>query len=438
MKIKTLLFSVLIFFPFVAQAQLTVVRIKNNQIYLDTSTVKGSLQKGNHFKVILSSEKLTNPKTGKDLGLVYNYSEVGEIIEVQPLYAVGEIHSTSGISVGQEAVLEEEPTPAPAVAKASGSKTAENTQHQKISYQPVEQEIIGLAEAAFIQPDAQNIITLSNKGQITVWNRGKETLTQVSFYQLPKGKTPVALSAAPVRNPAATAEIFAVVYDPNTLRISTLVLAYENNQWNLLDTLPYYVKELGCSPEKTLWMQKPFVSDSIPGNARQIIYQNGKFQPGTKTLSTRRNWLSGMSLFPLEKAKEPSLIYTSSYGKIKLDLPNGKSTQSKEVSAGAPNRVKYKQDILKFYPSLLVITSDEKPSVAAVENTTKLGLLSEAFGQYDSGKIHFLSFEKGRLVLKDTVALDGFVYDTACSARGILTAEILPDGQSSVVEIFNN
>ncbi len=56
---------------------------------------------------------------------------------------------------------------------------------------------------------------------------------------------------------------------------------------------------------------------------------------------------------------------------------------------------------------------------------------------YQSGKIHFLTFEKGRLQITDTVELDGFVYDTACADGAVLTAEILPDGQSSVVEIFN-
>ena len=120
-----------------------------------------------------------------------------------------------------------------------------------------------------------------------------------------------------------------------------------------------------------------------------------------------------------------------------MDLPNGKTTQYKDLSIGTPNRVKYKQDILKFYPPIQVVMSNGVPLVAAVENTAKFGLLSATFGQYESGKIHFLSFEKGRLVLKDTVALDGVVYDTTCSDRGILTAEILPDGQSSVVEILN-
>ena len=65
-----------------------------------------------------------------------------------------------------------------------------------------------------------------------------------------------------------------------------------------------------------------------------------------------------------------------------------------------------------------------------------MGLLSDTFGQYQSGKIHFLAFEKGRLTITDTVELDGFVYDTACSDTAILTAEILPDGTSSIVEIL--
>ena len=51
------------------------------------------------------------------------------------------------------------------------------------------------------------------------------------------------------------------------------------------------------------------------------------------------------------------------------------------------------------------------------------------------GKIHFLNIEKGRLVSADTVELDGYVYDTACTANAILTAEVLEDGYSAVKAI---
>ena len=104
--------------------------------------------------------------------------------------------------------------------------------------------------------------------------------------------------------------------------------------------------------------------------------------------------------------------------------------------AAAPNRVKYKQEILKFYPSVQVFGPEGRATLAAVENISKLGILSDTFGQYKSSKIHFLAFEKGRLSVTDTVELDGVVYDTACTDRAILAAEVLPDGNSSVVEIF--
>ena len=105
--------------------------------------------------------------------------------------------------------------------------------------------------------------------------------------------------------------------------------------------------------------------------------------------------------------------------------------------SASPNRVKYKQDIIKFYPSLQVFGSTGNAVIAAVENTTKLGLLSSTFGQYNNGKIHFLSYEKGRLKINDSVELDGVVYDIACTANTLLSAEVLSSGTSSVVEIFN-
>ena len=106
MKNKFLfMLTAFLFFSACLQAQVMVVRVDGNKVYLDTSVLNRNVQKGDLFKVILSAEKLTNPKTGKDLGLVYNYSQEGKIVEVQPLYAIGEVAADKRISVGQEVVL---------------------------------------------------------------------------------------------------------------------------------------------------------------------------------------------------------------------------------------------------------------------------------------------------------------------------------------------
>ena len=432
MKIKNLLFAFFLLFPALVQAQVTVVRVEKNTLYLDTSSLVNPVRKGDIFKVIISAEKLTNPKTGKDLGLIYTYSPEGKITEVQPLYAVGELPKGQTAAVGQEAVIEQ-------LAPAAMQLPAEQKKSQRktLTYAPVEQEIISLSAADVIRPGADNIVTLSAKGQVTVWKRDGETLTEETSYRLPKGKTPLTLSAAPVRG-QETAEIFATVYDAQSGRITTSVLAYENGQWQVLDTLPYFVKELGCPAAKTVWMQKPFIIGTQPGSAHNLVYENGRFKAGPQTLNTQRNWLTGTAKAAVEKEDVSNLLYTTANGKIKMQLSNGKTAESKNLFASAPNRVKYKQEIVKFYPSLQVVHSQGKIEIAGVENIAKYGLLSSTFGMYQSGKIHFLLFEKGRLNVTDTVELDGFVYDTACGAKAVLTAEVLPDGQSSVVEIFTN
>lgn len=91
--------------------------------------------------------------------------------------------------------------------------------------------------------------------------------------------------------------------------------------------------------------------------------------------------------------------------------------------------------MVKFYPSLQVYQTNHTPVIVAAENTASIGLLADLFGQYKDGKIHFLNIEKGRLVSADTVELDGYVYDTACTANAILTAEVLEDGYSAVKAI---
>lgn len=434
MKIKIFLLSFLFLSPLFTQAQITVVRVKDGHVYLDTSSAAPAPRKGDLFKVILSSEKLTNPKTGKELGLLYNYSPEGTITEVQPLYAVGKLPSLAGVEIGQEAVLERTTAAAEKTSAAEVTPEPAAAQHKKISYEPVEQEIISLSSADITAPGDDNVITLSTKGEITVWHRRGEKLEQALSYQLPAGKTPLTLSAAPLRQ-RPTAEIFATVYDANLARVSTLVLAYENNAWTVLDTLPYFVKEIGCGADKKIWAQRAFILGDRPGNAREVLFEKEKFTVTAASLSTQHNWLTGLNLFPAGQ-EDPSLLYTTSHGRIRLNLPNGKTAENKGFTVGAPNRVKYKQDIVKFYPSLQVVQSQGRTQAVAVENTAKLGLLSSAFGQYDNGKIHFLSLEKGRLAVTDTVTLDGFAYDTACSQTAVLSAEVLPDGQSSVVEIL--
>lgn len=431
MKINTaFLLSLLLLMPALCPAQLTVVRVDGQKVFIDTSVLNRNVERGETFKIIVSSERLINPKTGKDLGPVYTYSPEGKITEVQPLYAIGELPKGTQASVGQETVLEPLHAPTPKTAAPQTQETAHAaSQHKTITYAPVEQEIISISAAAVTTPNTEDIITLSKKGQVTVWAANGDQLTQQLSFQLPSGKTPLTLSAIPVQN-KNTADIFVTVYDNSHQKISTLVLANQKGTLTQTDTLPYFVKELGCTPSKTLWAQKPFVAGTKPGNARKLTYQNGKFTLTEDILNTQRNWLTGLN------ETDGNLVFTAQNGTLRLTLPNGKKAESKSLFAGAPNRVKYKQEILKFYPSVQAFGPAEKRVYVAAENTAKLGLLSDTFGQYQNGKIHFMSLEKGRLGIADTVQTDGFIYDTACSTRAILAAEVLPDGTSSVIEIF--
>ena len=414
-----------------AQAEMTVVRVDGKKVFLDTSEEKTTLTKGTTFKVILSSEKLVNPKTGKDLGEVYQYSQAGTVTEVQPLYAIGELKSTEGITVGKTAVLESvKPAPSQAVEEQAPKSTRPVT-----TYQPVEQTVISLTQADVTTPGAQNIITLSDKNEVTVFTRGeKETLRPEISFALPEGKKAVTVSAAPLKE--GLAQILVSVYQPDRGQISTLVLENKNGKLESVSTLPYFVKELGCGDTKKIWGQRPFVLDDTPGNAREIVFEKGKFVASGTTFNTRHNWLEGLNYYPVEKANENNLIFTSTNGKIRMQLTNGKTVESKDLFGATPLRMTYKQTILKFFPSIQVYETPEGTSIVAVENGTKLGLLSETFGQYQDGKIHFLKYEKGRLQVTDTVELAGVLYDTACTDKVILTAEVLPNGTSSVVEIL--
>ena len=419
-------------FSLCAWAQMTVVRMDGNKVYLDTSDEKTAPTKGSTFKVIVSSETLTNPKTGKNLGEVYTYSSIGKITEVQPLYAIGEMPDTKGVNVGKQAVFEEI-KPATPVVPAEVETTPKSTR-PTTTYQPISQTVISLTQADVTAPGAKNIITLSEQNEVTVFSRAqKDTLQPQLSFALPEGKKGLAVSAAPVKE--GLAQIFVTVFLNGKNTIQTLVLENKSGTLTHTATLPYFVKELGCGTQKTIWGQRPFILGTNPGNAREIVFDKNQFTSGKNTFNTRHNWLEGLAYFPVEKADAENLIVTANNGTLRLLLSNGKRVESKDLFGSSPLRVTYKQEILKFYPSIQVFGKPGDATLAAVENTTKLGLLTATFGQYQFGKVHFLAYQKGRLQITDTVTLDGVLYDTACTDDSILTAETLADGSSTVVEI---
>ena len=435
--LRSILFGVIFLFSSFAQAQVTVVRVQDKNVFLDISSLKHKVHLGDRFKVILSTERLINPTTGKDLGPMYHYSNEGKITEVQPLYVVGTLPDTAQITIGQEAVLEEKfaapqavaPTKTETISPTASSKN-------KLVYEPIDQTIISLSTGPVLAEHAHNVVTLSNSGLVTVWTRADEILRENATYQLSNFQTPLSVSVAALTTPEK-ADIFVSYFDTRQNRIATSILRYQENQLKEIETLPYFVKEHGCQSHKTIWTQKAFVNGAFPGNARELIYKDEKFTTGNQSRATQRHWLTSTVFFPVEKELEDNLIYTSSKGKIVVVLGNGKQVESKDLFGAAPNRVKYKQEIVKIYPSLQVFGAPGNVMIAGVENTTKMGLLSSTFGQYKNGKIHFLAYEKGKLRVKDSLELDGVIYDTACTPSTLLAAEVLPNGTSSVVEIFN-
>lgn len=415
-------------------AQMTVVKVDGTKVYLDTSDEKTAPAEGSTFKVILSSEILTNPKTGKNLGEVYKYSPIGTITEVQPLYAIGELKDTKKITVGQQAVLEVL-KPAAVVEPTATGEEKPASSRAKTVYKPIEQTVISLTEADVTSVGAKNIITLGENNQVWVLSRAADnTLKTEMTYTLPADKKGLAISAAPVKE--GLAQIFVAVYAQDRTQITTLVLENKKGILENTDHLSYFVKELGCGADKKVWGQRPFVLGTAPGNASEIVFEKNKFVASGSTFNTRHNWLAGLNYYPVEKADAENLILTAANGELRMILANGKRAESKDLFGSSPLRLQYKQEILKFYPSLQAFGTPGQATLVAVENGTKLGLLSKTFGQYQNGKVHFLDYQKGRLQVTDTVELEGVLYDTSCTDTAILTAETLTDGTSAIVEIL--
>lgn len=421
-------------------AQVTVVKQDGQNIYLDVSEHNRTVSVGDTFQIILSKEKLTNPKTGKDLGWINHYSETGTITEVQPMYVVGQIQGKQTFNVGQEAVItaaaQNLQTPIANTSTDAQQETsaAHASSRKAIAYNVVDQEIISAAKADLTLFPGEEIAALTAKKVILYQAEGL-LLQPLSEFRLPISYKPVTLSVQDLMQ-TGTPQIFVTVYDDGAHKISTLVFESKDNELKQVATVPYFVKQWGCGDEQKIYAQKPFISNIKPGDARLLQYENGRFKLDKKGFNTRHNWLSGTQVFPIENAESENLLYTASNGRLKMQLDNGKFIESEALFSGTPNRVKYKQQLVYFYPAVEVYKENEKATIAAIENTTKMGILSEQFGMYNGGKLHFLTYENGTLKINETAVLDGFVYDINCTQKGILIPQVLASGQTILKEIY--
>jgi len=421
-------------FPY-ANAQITVVKQDGPLIYLDTSDFNRTVSVGNDFKIILSKEKLTNPKTGKDLGLINHYSPVGKIIEVQPLYAIGKLPDHTTVTLGQEAIIEIATDVNPQASAAQQPPQTNVSTRKTKTYQVLEREIIGAVQADLTDQPGEEIAALDNKGILIIYAADGNVLQELMQFKFPAGQKPLSLSAKDVMQ-TGKAQLFIPIYKEQEQKIFTLVFETQPDQLTQIASVPYFVKELGCDVHKEIYAQKPFISDHRPGNAYKLIYRNGQFKTDKTPLKTRKNWLTGLNRYEIQNKDTENFIYTASNGRLRLQLANGKITESPALFATAANRVKYKQEILSFYPSLQVYGPQGQAEIAGIENTAKFGLLSEQFGQYNGGKLHFLTYENGVLAIQETVELSGFAYDTHCTAGGILIPQVVSGGQTILTEIY--
>jgi len=443
MKINLKLFvATLLAFSFLpgAQAQVTVVKQDGKKIYLDTSEHNRRIAVGDSFKIIVSQEKLTNPKTGKDLGLLNHYSPVGKIVEVQDMYTIGELPSATKIEIGKEAVIENAAAPVTKTAIATVAHTADEpatpiSDRKMISYNAVEREIISAVQADLTARPGEEIAVVDTKGNLVLYTIDGNTLQETATYKLAVGQKPITLSALD-KMETGHAQLFAVIYQEKDFKLSTLVFDLQDNEFKPVTNLPYFVKELGCGEEKELYAQRPFIGGTRPGEAHELEYKNGKFKLDKDRFSTRGNWIIGINEYEIQDKDTENFIYTASNGRLRLRLKNGKYTDSPALFASTPNRIKYKQEIISFYPSLQVYGPEGRATLAGLQNTSKLGILSEQFGQYNGGKVHFLAFDNGTLILQETLPLNGFAYDMSCTEHGILVPQILSGEQTVLTEIY--
>ena len=418
------------------RAQVTIVKQDGQKIYLDTSDFNRQVSIGDSFKIITAQEELVNPKTGKNLGKLNHYSAEGKIIEVAPLYAVGQLADNAAYTPGQEAIiLPATASLSPAAVSAAKQNAAPASNRKIKTYDVLDREIISAVQADLTPRPGEEIAAIDTKGNLILYSSETTALSELATGKLPVSYKPITLSAKDLMD-NGYAQLFVVGYKESEQKISTFVFDVQDNTFKQIASLPYFVKEIGCGSDKEIYAQKPFISGIKPGNAYELKYEKDTFKLNKDALNTRHNWLTGINKYEIQNKSTDNFIYTAFNGRLRMKLANGKFAESPALFATAPNRVKYKQEIIPFYPSLQAYGPQGHATLAGIENTTKFGLLSEQFGQYSGGKMHFLTYENGTFSEQETLELKGFVYDTNCSEHGILVPQILTGEQTILAEIY--
>ena len=403
-----------------------IVRQEGQKVYLDISDFKEKPQVNDTFNITFWGAELKNPKTGKVLGKTIDRRLSGTVTAVEELFAMGVVNDVkAGDKLeGLEANIER------AVAPAVQEKAQDNQENKDNKVQPLwqsaplENKSIAVT-AADIDASGENKLVLAyENNNIVTYTLQDGKLVEGITLQFNALNKIIALDSADL-NGNGRAEIFVNYFDTTRERFVTAVYELEGDKFAEKAQIKGVVR--GIAPynkERTLYTQE---IKNISGSLKLLtpallVYKNGTYKEGAKLKAYKFHDIFGFNLGNFKNNDKQDIIYTQASGRLRLQFEKkGAYLNSPDGYnfATAPTRIKFNNDMMRFYSSLALFNAeDDKPVVAGIVNEAKLGILSDAFGSYHRGKLIFLKWDGSSLEYRDSAVLGGYAADIVQGSLG--------------------
>ena len=421
---KRLITFMLVFcFPFVqicAQEAL-IVKQDGERVYLDISEFKEKPQVNDNFTVTFWGGEIKNPKTGKVLGKTIEQRLNGTITEVENLFAVGKVNNINkedrleGLNADIQISL---PT------QNTATQTENNSPAVKPLWQsePLDGKALAFTAGNIAGNSESDLIIAYEDNNIITYTLQDDKLNKTAEFKLNPMYKIVSLDNGDL-NGNNKAEIFISYFNTVQNHFNTSVYEMEDNNFVEKATIRGLVK--GIAPfntERVLYTQN---ITNMSGKFKTFTpalleYKDGKYEAGKSLKAYKFHSIYGFNVAEFETGKQ-NVIYTQPSGKLRLQF-NKKSSYINSPSefnfASTPNRIKFDNEIFKFYSSLALYNGDGGIIVAGLENESKLGILSAAFGSYHRAKLVLLKWDGSSLEKFGETPIGGYTVDLLQGSLG--------------------
>ncbi len=446
MKRLILLFIIVVFTSVQVFAQTAlIVKQEGAKVYLDISEFKEKPKANDSFTVTFWGGEIKNPKTGKVLGKTIERRLNGIITTVEELFAVGNItdFNKQDKLEGLDANIKVSAKIVPQIVpQAVVMQQEQNSLSPLWQSKPLDGKALAFTAGDIIGSGENGLVIAYEDNNIITYNLQDDKLNKVSEFKFNPLHKIISLDNGDL-NGNNKAEIFVSYFDTARNHFNTSVYEFENDTWAEKANFRGLVK--GIAPynkERVLYTQN---LNNMSGQFKALtpavlVYKDGKYQAGASLKAYKFDSIYGFNLAKFDGEKD-QVIFTQPSGKLRLQFDKRNSyinSPSDLDFASTPNRIKFDNNILKFYSSLALYNGDNNIIIAGLENEAKLGILSSTFGSYQRAKLILIKWDGSTLEKYAEAPLGGYTVDLQQGALGayqdvLIVPFITSAGKTTVV-----